>query len=51
MGRLFGTDGVRGLAGTELTRELAAGLGRAAVTVLGRHGTRAASDRRRARSP
>jgi phosphoglucosamine mutase len=39
MGRLFGTDGVRGLAGTELTRELAAGLGRAAVTVLGRHGT------------
>jgi len=39
MGRLFGTDGVRGLAGTELTRELATGLGRAAVTVLGRHGS------------
>jgi phosphoglucosamine mutase len=39
MGRLFGTDGVRGVAGTELTAELAAGLGRAAVTVLGRHGT------------
>lgn len=38
MGRLFGTDGVRGLAGTELTRELASGLGRAAVVVLGRHG-------------
>jgi phosphoglucosamine mutase len=38
MGRLFGTDGVRGVAGTELTAELAAGLGRAAVTVLGRHG-------------
>jgi phosphoglucosamine mutase len=38
MGRLFGTDGVRGLAGTELTRELANGLGRAAVEVLGRHG-------------
>ena len=38
MGRLFGTDGVRGLAGTELTADLAAGLGRAAVTVLGRHG-------------
>jgi phosphoglucosamine mutase len=37
MGRLFGTDGVRGVAGTELTAELAAGLGRAAVTVLGRH--------------
>jgi phosphoglucosamine mutase len=38
MGRLFGTDGVRGLAGTELTRDLAYGLGSAAVTVLGRHG-------------
>ena len=39
MGRLFGTDGVRGVAGTELTRELAFDLGRAAVDVLGRHGT------------
>ena len=38
MGRLFGTDGVRGLAGTELDRDLAFGLGRAAVEVLGRHG-------------
>jgi phosphoglucosamine mutase len=38
MGRLFGTDGVRGVAGTELTAELAVGLGRAAVAVLGRHG-------------
>jgi phosphoglucosamine mutase len=38
MGRLFGTDGVRGVAGTELTRELAEGLGRGAVQVLGRHG-------------
>jgi phosphoglucosamine mutase len=38
MGRLFGTDGVRGRAGVELTRELAHGLGRAAVVVLGRHG-------------
>src|SRR3954470_12515731 len=37
MGRLFGTDGIRGVAGTELTAELASGLGRAAVTVLGRH--------------
>jgi phosphoglucosamine mutase len=34
MGRLFGTDGVRGVAGSELTAELARGLGRAAVTVL-----------------
>jgi phosphoglucosamine mutase len=40
MGRLFGTDGVRGVAGTELTAELAEGLGRAAVTVLGRHSAR-----------
>ena len=38
MARLFGTDGVRGVAGTELTPELARGLGRAAVLVLGRHG-------------
>jgi phosphoglucosamine mutase len=38
MGRLFGTDGIRGLAGSELTDTLAFGLGRAAVEVLGRHG-------------
>src|SRR5262245_19753979 len=38
MGRLFGTDGVRGVAGKDLTADLAAGLGRAGVTVLGRHG-------------
>ncbi len=38
MGRLFGTDGVRGVAGSELDRDLAFGLGRAAVEVLGRHG-------------
>ncbi|MEO8477493.1 MAG: phosphoglucosamine mutase [Actinomycetota bacterium] len=38
MGRLFGTDGIRGLAGTELTADLAYALGRAAVIVLGRHG-------------
>ncbi|MEX0984505.1 MAG: phosphoglucosamine mutase [Actinomycetota bacterium] len=35
MGRLFGTDGVRGLAGTELTADLARDLGVAAVRVLG----------------
>jgi len=34
MARLFGTDGVRGVAGSELTVELARGLGRAAVKVL-----------------
>ncbi len=38
MGRLFGTDGVRGHAGIDLTEDLAFGLGRAAVEVLGRHG-------------
>jgi phosphoglucosamine mutase len=38
MGRLFGTDGVRGVAGVDLTRDLAYRLGRAAVVVLGRHG-------------
>jgi phosphoglucosamine mutase len=38
MGRLFGTDGIRGVAGVDLTPELAADLGRAAVAVLGRHG-------------
>jgi phosphoglucosamine mutase len=35
-GRLFGTDGVRGLANAELTPELALALGRAAVGVLAR---------------
>ena len=34
MGRLFGTDGARGLANTELTCELAMNIGRAAAMVL-----------------
>ena len=34
MGRLFGTDGVRGVANTELTCELAMKLGKAAAIVL-----------------
>ncbi len=38
VGRLFGTDGVRGVAGRELTGELAYSLGAAAVRVLGAHG-------------
>lgn len=38
MGLLFGTDGIRGVAGVDLTRDLASDLGRAAVVVLGRHG-------------
>src|SRR5262245_32957068 len=35
MGRLFGTDGVRGVVGEELTGELAMRLGAAAARVLG----------------
>lgn len=34
MGRIFGTDGVRGIANTELTCEIAYGLGRAGAYVL-----------------
>ncbi len=35
MGKYFGTDGVRGVANTELTAELAFAVGRAGATVLG----------------
>lgn len=34
MGRLFGTDGIRGIANTELTCELALGVGRASAAAL-----------------
>ena len=34
MGRLFGTDGVRGIANSELTPELAFNLGKAGAHVL-----------------
>ena len=37
MGKLFGTDGVRGVANRELTCELAMKIGRAAAYVLTRH--------------
>ncbi len=37
MGRLFGTDGARGIANSELTCELAVSIGRAAAMVLTRH--------------
>jgi phosphoglucosamine mutase len=40
MARLFGTDGVRGLAGAELSADLVRRLGTAAVAVLGAHGDR-----------
>ncbi|MCX6422816.1 MAG: phosphoglucosamine mutase [Actinobacteria bacterium] len=40
MARLFGTDGVRGLANRELTADLAMGLGSAAVRVLTASGNR-----------
>ncbi|ADD40635.1 phosphoglucosamine mutase [Stackebrandtia nassauensis] len=39
MGRLFGTDGVRGLANADLTPELAMSIAQAAVGVLARPGT------------
>ena len=39
MARLFGTDGVRGVANVELTPELAFKLGRAAATYFGRETT------------
>ncbi|MFT4231441.1 MAG: phosphoglucosamine mutase [Leucobacter sp.] len=45
MGRLFGTDGVRGLAGVDVTAELALNLAHAAALVLGRS---ARSESRRA---
>ena len=38
MGRLFGTDGVRGIANEKLTCELAMQIGRAAASVLSRGG-------------
>ena len=38
MGQLFGTDGIRGVANTELTPELALGLGRAVVRTLREEG-------------
>lgn len=37
MGRIFGTDGARGIAGTELSCELAMKIGRAAAYVLTKH--------------
>ena len=36
MGRLFGTDGVRGIANKELTCEIAMQLGRAIAMVIGK---------------
>ncbi len=40
MGRLFGTDGVRGIANSELTPDLAFKLGKAGAYVLGKSKTR-----------
>lgn len=39
MGRLFGTDGARGIANIELTCEIAMNIGRAAAMVLTKHTT------------
>jgi phosphoglucosamine mutase len=38
VGKLFGTDGVRGVANTQLTPELAMALGRAVVGAIGHRG-------------
>ncbi len=38
MGRIFGTDGIRGVAGVDMTPELALDLGRAAATVVKEQG-------------
>ena len=46
MARLFGTDGVRGLANRDLTAELALSLSAAAAHVLGEAGALAAADGR-----
>ena len=37
MGKLFGTDGIRGVVGTELSCELAMKVGKAAAYVLAKH--------------
>ncbi len=47
MGRLFGTDGVRGLANADLTAELALDLAVAAAHVLGDVGAFSGHDDRR----
>ena len=47
MARMFGTDGVRGVANTELTPELAMALGKAGAYVLGREYKRPPTYRKR----
>ena len=47
MPRMFGTDGVRGLANRDLTAQLALDLGDAAVRVLGNNGNRGEFEGRR----
>ena len=44
MARLFGTDGVRGVAGEDLTSQLALDVSRAAATVLHGSGAFAAKE-------
>ena len=40
MGKMFGTDGVRGIANTELTAQVAFDIGRSAAYVLGKRSKR-----------
>ena len=51
MGRLFGTDGVRGVANRELTAELALALGAAAARRLARPANGAGGSRSIGRDP
>lgn len=51
MGRLFGTDGARGVANTELTCETAMAIGRAAAMVLAEAEHHQAENRDRQRHP
>ncbi|MEG1621221.1 MAG: phosphoglucosamine mutase, partial [Oscillospiraceae bacterium] len=37
MGKIFGTDGARGVAGADLTADLAMAIGKATATVLGKN--------------
>src|SRR4051794_38899335 len=45
VGKLFGTDGVRGQANTQLTPELALALGRAVIGTIGHDGRNGVSER------
>ena len=49
MGRLFGTDGVRGVANSQLTPQMAYKLGKAGAEVLGRQQHKSPQQQRKPR--